>query len=324
MSCTNRAPNYSAWQWLAPRRVLMVLMLFLVTPAWASSGIAMIDTFTCSASDFVLSRNGQKKPVIIYGKLQSGDKITVKNRKSGRLKCSITLLLGNNDSVTVKHKALLSRDNKHVILRYKNTVRASYKTKKVRHGSGSVSGGFFEKASNWLTSWWKSPKENKVFASVRSDGVPTIPLLETGEDKAKIRAGKKTLYLAWQGENAKKYIVTVQRLGKRTTETLFQKTIAGMTAKASLKKSLRQGDKCEISVISKNDGLKTTKEFKVVDSEADNLQKKPKHLQVKEALFLAKDVEWKFEAYQQLARLKGYKPAEEVKKAFEQGHKSPF
>ncbi len=270
---------------------------------------SLIETFTCQSSDFVLIRKGQEKPlpVSLYGTLQTGDQIHV-----FREGCSITLLLNDNERVTVD---------------YATTKVQPYPVPTVDVPSKTIVGNMIEFASNWLNELSQPRQEDSIDIGARGREL-AIPLLV--KNNAKLVAGKNTVYLAWKGGKLP-YWLKVQR-NHRPAENWEATTINATTI--ALKKPdfelqpntyywVRLKDSLENEVIMRFEVVTDLQMSQSAKTEEQAIRESRIDERIKRTLraaWLAKPgKEWRFEAYQQVAGEDNYRPALLIKEALEAG-----
>ena len=281
------------------KNITLGLMLLLTMPVWATVGY--IDTINGPPNAFSLTdSNGNNKLLAPGTPLEKGDRITIgkPNQKN-----SITLIL-NGKTKTIKFTS------------YKHYIVSGYNRK-----PDSWTESFLKKSANWLRSVWIYDSNDKAATITRSTKSYQHPLLRMPLLKnAKLLAGKRKLYLGWYGGKPPFKVQLLNKNGKKITSynTIKQNI-------HFLKRRFRAGQRYQILITDAKQNQVRGK-FKVV---AQSILSYPQAKKIKHSRLLKRQFkktllatwlaslnngEWMLEAYQQVAEIHHYYPAELVKK----------
>ncbi len=292
------------------KNFVLGLMLLLTMPVWATVGY--IDTINGPPNAFSLTdSNGNKKLLAPGTPLEKGDRITI--RKPNQ-KNSITLIL-NGKTKTIKFTS------------YKHYIVSGYNRK-----PDSWTESFLKKSADWLRSVWIYDSNDKAATITRNIKSDQRPLLRMGllKKNAKLLAGKRKLYLGWYGGKAPFKVQLLNQNGK--------KIISYNTIKQNihfLKRRFRAGQRYQILITDAKQNQARGK-FKVV---AQSVLSYPQAKKIKHSRLLKRQFkktllatwlaslnngEWVLEAYQQVAGIHHYYPAELVQKGLILGSRPVF
>ena len=284
------------------------LMLFLTMPVWATVGY--IDTINGPPNAFSLTDSNGKNKLLAPGTpLQKGDRITISKRNQ---KHSITLIL-NGKTKTINFTS------------YKYYIVSGYNRK-----PDSWTESFLKKSANWLRSVWIYDSKDKAATITRGTKSDQRPLLRMGllKKNAKLLAGKRKLYLGWYG--GKPPFKVQLRYGKKISSYNTIKHNIHF-----LKRRFRAGQRYQILITDAKQNQVRGK-FKVV---AQSILSYPQAKKIKHSRLLKRQFkktllatwlaslnngEWMLEAYQQVAGIHHYYPAELVKKGLILGSRPVF
>jgi len=281
-----------------------------------STGVnaAYIETLNGPPAAFHFERDTQKlKKIAPFMPLQVGDKITVRKPTH-----DFKHIRNKENSIT-----LALDDGTSEILKYANTQKKPYTV--MATDSHNVVTGVMNTFYGWFNRLWKKDIQT-VPMKVRDGEDPTIRRfimrLFKGNN-AKLTAGDRELHLTWYGGKSP-YQVEVSHIGAVLwNEKNIAKT--GIT----LKKQRVTAGRYQV-IVSDAQGKTVIGEFTAVtdtpplfqDSKAQAIeQSNLPHLSKKTLLMtlLAKQGGWYFEAYQRIAAITGYYPAQLLKQGLEQG-----
>lgn len=276
-----------------------------------------IETLNGPPSAFHIEREAKKlKKIAPFMPLQVGDKITIRKPTHDfehfrDKENSITLTLDNGISK---------------ILKYTDTQEKSYTV--TATGSHNVVTGVMNTFYAWFNRLWKNdiqtpPKPMVVQGEPRTIHALSMRLFKG--NNAKLIAGDRELHLAWYGGEP---FYQVQVFSKGTEKVLWdEKNIA--KAEITLKKQRITVGSYQV-VIRDARGKTIIGEFTALtdapsllqDSEAQAIEQSNLPVLSKKTLlatWLAKQGAWYFEAYQRVASITGYYPAQLLKQGLERG-----
>ncbi|MDM8559286.1 hypothetical protein [Candidatus Parabeggiatoa sp. HSG14] len=277
---------------------------------------AYIEILNGPPTAFHVERDTKKiKKIAPFMPLQIGDKITVRNppKKSQHIcdkKCSITLALDGGIFKT---------------LIYADTQEKPYIV--TATDSTNVVTGVMNTFYVWFHRLWKNDIQSLVEVNTQGDNTHKIPLsmrLFKGNN-AKLIARERALHLAWHGGKSP-YQIQVSQKG--TKKVLWdEKNIK--QSEITLKKQLITAGRYQV-IVNDARGKTVIGEFTAVTDipslfqhpetqiiEQSNLSALSKKTLL--AAWLAKQGGWHFEAYQKIAMIAGYYPAQLVKQGLERG-----
>lgn len=295
-------------------KYIVVSLAILLTSTGANA--AYIDTINGPPSAFHIEREGKKlKKIAPFKPLQVGDKITVRKPTH-----KIKHLRDKENFIT-----LALDDGVFKTLKYADTQEKPY-TITVTTNSPNVVSGMMNMTSVWFHRLWKNDIQ-KVDFQIQGDEAITLPMfmpLLKGNN-AKLIAGERELHLTWYGGKAP-YRVQVSKKG--TNKVWWNKSNLDNT-EIILKKQLMTSGRYQV-VISDAQGKTVIGEFTIVtdalsllqNSEAQAIEQSNLPDLSKKTLlvaWLAKQGGWYFEAYQRIASITGYYPAQLVKQGLERG-----
>lgn len=288
----------------------LVLMLFLTMPVWATVGY--IDTVNGPPNAFYLTDSNGKSKLLAPGTpLEKGDRITI--RKPNK-KNSITLIL-NGKTKTIK------------FTNYKHYIVSGYNTK-----PDSWTKSFLDRSADWLRSLWIYDNNDKTATLTRNEEDYQRPLLRMGllKKNAKLLAGTRKLYLGWYGGKPPFKVQLLNSNGKKITSyNTIKQNMHFLTRR------FRAGQRYQV-LIRDAKGNQVLGKFRVVDK---SILSYPQAKKIKYSRLLKRrfkktllatwlaslnNGEWMLEAYQQVAGIHHYYPAELVRKGLILGSRPVF
>jgi len=282
-----------------------------------STGVnaAYIDTLNGPPSAFHIEREAKKlKKIAPFKPLQVGDKITIRKPTH-----EIDHISDKENFIT-----LALDEGVFKTLKYADTQEKPY-TVTAAPNSPNVANGAMNLISAWVYRLWKNDIQIVDFQI--QGGEPTtrpISMRLLKGNNAQLIVGYRELHLAWYGGKPP-YQIQVSKIGTKIV-CWDEKNIA--TAEITLKKRKIKAGRFQV-VVSDAQSKKVFGKFTAAEapsllqnSEARAIEQSDLPKSSKETLlaaWLAKQGGWYFEAYQRIAPITGYYPAQLVKQGLERG-----
>ncbi|EDN67368.1 secreted protein [Beggiatoa sp. PS] len=276
---------------------LILFGFFLAAPAIAFDA-GWIDHFEGQSANYLIKRGQQKIPVRLFTVLQVGDEISVTKKQHT---ITINLRGGTHTvQVTLENSPFKINDANQVPERLNNlwTWTRQYLSE-------------WQKFTQSVTSY-----DNQTVSEQPKK--PIVPLLANVKSMAALVAGKRALYLQWAGGKSPYQILVLKRHNRLLSNTSIMPQIKTEIIDFQANKSYR------IMVIDA-DGQSSIAGFRVVTAiqqpifpEIFKEANLPENFrQTLQATWLAmqENGKWVFEAYQQIAQLTDYYPAQLLKQA---------
>jgi hypothetical protein len=294
---------------------LKSVIVFLVLLISTGVNAAYIETLNGPPSAFHVEREAKKiKKIAPFMPLQVGDKITVRKPTH-----KFEHIRDKENSIT-----LALDDGTFKILKYANTQEKPYPVNAT--DSPNIVTGVMNTFYVWFNRLWKNDIQSGQL-HIQGNEITTSPIfmgLFKGNN-AKLITGERTLHLAWYGGKPP-YQVQVSHKGAK--KVLWdEKNID--KPEITLKKQLITAGHYQVMVIDAR-GKTVIGEFTAVTNapplfqhsevqaiEQSNLSALSKKTLL--AAWLAKQGAWYFEAYQRVASITGYYPAQWLKQGLERG-----
>jgi hypothetical protein len=292
--------------------VIASLVLLIST----GGNAAYIETLNGPPSAFHIERGTKKlKKIAPFMPLQVGDKITVRKP--------------THDFKHIRDKenfiTLVLDDDTSKILKYANTQKQPYTV--AATASHNVVTGVMNTFYAWYNRLWKNDIQARRLIVLDGEArtIPRFIMRLFKGNNAKLIAGDRELHLAWYGGKSP-YQVRVSQIGAE--KVLWnEKNIA--KSEITLKKQRVTAERYQV-VLSDARGKTLIGKFTAVTNtphlfqhpEAQAIeQSNLPHLSKKTLLatWLAKKCGWYFEAYQRIAKITGYYPAQLLKQGLERG-----
>ncbi|MDM8563485.1 hypothetical protein QUF54_09045 [Candidatus Marithioploca araucensis] len=295
------------------KHVVATLILLISTGVNA----IYIDTINGPPSAFHIEREGKKlKKIAPFLPLQVGDKIIVSKRTH-----TFEQIRDKENSIS-----LALDDGIFKTLKYADTQEKPYIVTAATHSPNVVS-GVMNTVSVWFHRLWKNDIQTQPLHVLDGEAHTSPPMsmyLFKGKN-AKLIAGERELHFAWYGGKPP-YQVQVYQIG---AEKRLWDEKKSTTIDIVFKKQILTAGRYQV-VVNDAQGKDIVAEFTAVtdaplqDSEAQaieqsNLPELSKKTLL--AVLLAKQEGWYFEAYQRVASITGYYPAQLLKQGLEMGER---
>jgi len=297
------------------KHIVTLLLTFLVIPIEVNA--VHIHTLNGPPSSFRIERDGQKlKKIAPFKPLQANDQITIRkpSHDFAHIKIkenSITLILDDGSFKTLKHA---------------DTQKKPY-TVGAPSESPSVLSGIMNAISAWFNRLWRNDIQSVQF-HIQGGSTRTISLsirLFKGNN-AKLIAANRELHLAWYG-GTPPYQIQVSQI--ETKKILWNKKNLA-TPEIHLEKQPITHGRYQV-IVTDAQNQKVTGEFTATKTphlfqhpEAQTIEQSNLPTASKKTLLAAwltkqEKGAWRFEAYQWVAGITGYYPAQLLKQGIEIG-----
>jgi len=215
-------------------------------------------------------------------------------------------------------------DGKFKTLKYADTQEKPYIVTAATHSPNLVN-GVMNTVSVWFNRLWKNDIQTQPLHVLDGDaGTPPMSMYVFKGKNAKLIAGVRELHLAWYGGKSP-YQIQVFQIGAK--KRLWDEKESA-TIEITFKKQQFTAGRYQV-VVTDTQGKDVVAEFTAVtdapsqdSKEAQAIEQSNLPAQSKKtllAVLLAKQEGWYFEAYQRVASITGYYPAQLVKQGLERG-----
>ncbi len=296
------------------KHIIATLILLISTGVNA----AYIDTINGPQSAFHIERDGKKlKKIAPFQPLKSGDKITVRKPTH-----EFEQIRDKENSIS-----LALDEGKFKTLRYADTQEKPYIVTAATHSPNLVN-GVMNTVSVWFNRLWKNDIQTQPLHVLDGEAgtlPPPMSMYLFKGKNAQLIAGDRELHLAWYGGKSP-YQIQVYQIG--TKKVLWDEK-ESTTIEITFKKQQLKLGNYQV-VVTDAQGKDVVAEFTALtdapsqDSEAQAIEQSNLPALSKKTLLaalLAKQGGWYFEAYQRVASITGYYPAQLVKQGLEMGER---
>ncbi|MCK5523101.1 MAG: hypothetical protein KAI83_08205 [Thiomargarita sp.] len=292
------------------KHIIATLILLISTGINA----AYIDTINGPPSAFHIERDGKKlKKIAPFQPLQIGDKITVHKPTH-----EFEQIRDKENSIS-----LALDEGKFKTLKYADTQEKPYIITAATHSPNLVN-GVMNTVSVWFNRLWQNDIQTQPLHVLDGEAgtLPPMSMRLFKGKNAQLIAGNRELHLAWYGGKSP-YQIQVSQIGAK--KMLWDEK--SDTAEITFKKQLLTKGRYQV-IVTDAQGDKVVAEFTAVtdaplqDSEAQAIEQSNLPALSKKtllAVLLAKQGGWYFEAYQRVASITEYYPAQLVKQGLERG-----